>query len=153
MSLRPSARSTCLRHFSSGEVSSCSSNEPRWNSSVDSVYPLETSVNAAFGNCSQTAKSSAVIASQTNLYIYRPGSVTPPTCCQVILLTGPIISPSPSVSIQCAITFIGEYRCTITHFDEAQLNQRRQIIRTDRRQFCSLGFDIAQRPAKTDRGI
>src|SRR5665647_2126458 len=40
----------------------------------------------------------------------------------------------PSVSIQCAITFIGEYRCTITHFDEAQLNQRRQIIRTDRRQ-------------------
>jgi hypothetical protein len=54
---------------------------------VDSVYPLEISVNAAFGNCSQTAKSSAVIASQPNLYIYRPGSVTPPTCCQVILLT------------------------------------------------------------------
>jgi hypothetical protein len=25
--------------------------------------------------------------SQPNLNMYRPGSVTPPTCCQVILLT------------------------------------------------------------------
>jgi hypothetical protein len=58
--------------------------------------------------------------------MYRPGSVTPPTCCQVILLTANHF-PFASVSIQRAITFIGEYRCPMTHFDEAQLNQRRQI--------------------------
>jgi hypothetical protein len=37
-----------------------------------------TSVNAAFGNCSQTARSSAVIVSHPNLNMYRPGSVTRP---------------------------------------------------------------------------
>ena len=56
-------------------------------------------------------------------------------------------------SIQRTITFMGEYRGAIAHFDEAKLNQRRQIIRAERRQFCSLGFDISQRPAKADRGV
>jgi hypothetical protein len=46
-----------------------------------------TSVNAAFGNCSQTARSSGVTVSHPNLNMYRPGSVTRPTCAQVTLLT------------------------------------------------------------------
>jgi hypothetical protein len=46
-----------------------------------------TSVNAAFGNCSQTARSSGVTVSHPNLNIYRPGLVTRPTCAQVTLLT------------------------------------------------------------------
>src|ERR1700753_2737580 len=51
-----------------------------------------TSVNAAFGNCFHTAKSSAVMVSQPNLNRYRPGSVTRPTCCQVTLSTAnPVI--------------------------------------------------------------
>src|SRR4029077_1224286 len=52
-----------------------------------SVCVVLTSVNAAFGCCSHTARSSAEIVSQPNLNIYRPGSVTRPTCAQVILLT------------------------------------------------------------------
>ncbi len=51
------------------------------------VVPALYSVNAAFGNCFQMARSSAVIVTQPNLNMYRPGSVTCPTCAQVNLLT------------------------------------------------------------------
>jgi hypothetical protein len=59
-----------------------------------------TSVNAAFGNCSQTARSSAVTVSHPNLNMYRPGSVTRPTCAQVTLLTAnhfPFAPSAPSL--------------------------------------------------------
>ena len=46
-----------------------------------------TSVNAASGNCRQIARSSAVMVSQPNLNIYRPGSVTRPAFCHVTLVT------------------------------------------------------------------
>src|SRR5260370_12909021 len=46
------------------------------------------------------ARSSAVIVSQPNANKYRPGSVTCPTCAQVILLTTNLLSPSPSVRFQ-----------------------------------------------------
>jgi hypothetical protein len=75
-------------HFSLSEGFSCSSNAPRRNSSPASVAAaVWTSVNAAFGNCCQTARSSAVTVSQPNVNMYRPGSVTCPAFCQVILLT------------------------------------------------------------------
>ena len=48
---------------------------------------LLKSVNAASGYFSQMARSSAVIVSQPNVNMYRPGSVTRPTCGQVSLLT------------------------------------------------------------------
>src|ERR1700753_1614189 len=55
-----------------------------------------TSVNAAFGNCFHTAKSSAVMVSQPNLNRYRPGSVTRPTCCHVTLSTAnPVVLLQP----------------------------------------------------------
>jgi hypothetical protein len=62
---------------------------PRRNSSPTTsvAAAVVTSVNAAFGNCSQTARSSAVTVSHPNLNMYRPGSVTRPTCAQVTLLT------------------------------------------------------------------
>src|SRR5713101_4148753 len=40
-----------------------------------------------YRNCGQTARSSAVTVSQPNVNMYRPGSVTCPAFCQVILLT------------------------------------------------------------------
>ena len=66
-----------------------SSNVPSRNSSpmTSVAAAVVTSVNAAFGNCSQTARSSAVTVSHPNLNMYRPGSVTRPTCAQVTLLT------------------------------------------------------------------
>src|SRR5260370_27622288 len=66
-----------------------SSNVPRRNSSPTTsvAAAVVTSVNAAFGNCSQTPRSSAVTVSHPNLNMYRPGSVTRPTCAQVTLLT------------------------------------------------------------------
>jgi hypothetical protein len=73
----------------SGLRTSQSSNVPRRNSSPTTsvAAAVVTSVNAAFGNCSQTARSSAVTVSHPNLNMYRPGSVTRPTCAQVTLLT------------------------------------------------------------------
>ncbi|SRR5258708_25709518 len=69
-------------------LTSQSSNVPRQNSSpTTSDAAVVTSVNAAFGNCSQTARSSGVTVSHPNLNMYRPGSVTRPTCDQVTLLT------------------------------------------------------------------
>src|SRR3979490_3291990 len=53
------------------------SNAPSRNSSPSSVSAaVLTSVNAAFGNCSQTAISSAVRVSHPNVNMYRPGSVS-----------------------------------------------------------------------------
>ena len=63
-----------------------SSNAPRRNSSPASVSAVLTSVNAASGNCSQIARSSADIVSHPNVNMYRPGSVTRPTFCHVTLL-------------------------------------------------------------------
>lgn len=82
-----------LHHFSLNEIFSRNSNVPRRNSSpISSVIAvLLTSVNAAFGYRSHTVKSSAVIVSQPNLSMYRPGSVTRPTCGHVILLTGNLV--------------------------------------------------------------
>ena len=57
---------------------------PRRNSS--SASSVLNTVNVAFGNCFQTTRSSDVIVSQPNLYIYRHGSVTPPTCAHVTCL-------------------------------------------------------------------
>ena len=73
----------------SGLRTSQSSNVPRRNSSPTTsvAAAVVTSVNAAFGNCSQTARSSAVTVSHPNLNMYRPGSVTRPTCAKVTLLT------------------------------------------------------------------
>src|SRR6202048_3384854 len=64
---------------------SCNSNVPKRYSSSASLAVL-TSVNVASGNCRQIAKSSAVTVSQPNLNMYRPGSVTRPAFCHVILL-------------------------------------------------------------------
>jgi hypothetical protein len=73
----------------SGLRTSQSSNVPSRNSSPTTsvAAAVVTSENAAFGNCSQTARSSAVTVSHPNLNMYRPGSVTRPTCAQVTLLT------------------------------------------------------------------
>ena len=73
--------------------SSVASNVPIRNSSAAESSPVSaiavlTSVNAAFGNCSQIATSPSLMVSRPNVYMYRPGSVTRPTCAQVILLTG-----------------------------------------------------------------
>src|SRR3979490_86922 len=76
--------------FSLKESFSPRSNAPSRNSSPSSVSAaVLTSVNAAFGNCSQTAisSSSAVRVSHPNVNMYRPGSVTRPAFCHVILLT------------------------------------------------------------------
>ena len=64
-----------------------SSNVPRRNSypRASVAAAVVTSVNAAFGNCSQTARSCAVTVSHPNLNMYRPGSVTRPTCAQVFI--------------------------------------------------------------------
>ena len=59
-------------------------NSPPTTSVADAVV---TSVNAAFGNCSQIARSSGVTVSHPNRNMYRPGSVTRPACAHVILLT------------------------------------------------------------------
>jgi hypothetical protein len=66
-----------------------SSNVPRRNSppTTSVADAVVTSVNAAFGNCSQIARSSGVTVSHPNRNMYRPGSVTRPACAQVILLT------------------------------------------------------------------
>jgi uncharacterized protein YodC (DUF2158 family) len=62
-----------------------------------------------------------------------------------------VISPSPSAPIERPFTFIGEQRDLITNLDEANFNQSLKIVRTHGRQFCALGFDVAQHPAKMDR--
>src|SRR5229473_2334295 len=74
-----------MLHFSLSQGFSRSSKAPSRNSSA-SVAVL-TSENAAFGSFSQTARSSAVTVSHPNRNMYRPGSVTRPTCCQVTLST------------------------------------------------------------------
>ena len=55
--------------------------------------------------------------------------------------------PSPSAPIECAMALIGKHGLVILHFNEAHFGQCPEIVRADRRQFCSLGFDIAQYPA------
>jgi hypothetical protein len=50
-------------------------------------FQKSSRISAAVGNCSQTARSSDVTVSHPNLNMYRPGSVTRPTCDQVTLLT------------------------------------------------------------------
>jgi hypothetical protein len=65
----------------------CSNVPRRYSSSVSAAGVVLNSVNAAFGYCSQRARSSAVIVSHPNVNMYRPGSVTHPTCAQVSLLT------------------------------------------------------------------
>jgi hypothetical protein len=85
-------RSLCWPHFSLSERFSRNSKVPRRNSSTVSspgsvVVAVLKSMNAAFGYASQTARSSDVIVSHPNVNMYRPGSVTRPTCGQVILLT------------------------------------------------------------------
>src|ERR1700722_14126442 len=72
-------------HFSLGGTGS---NEPNANSSPDSTAALGSNVNAASGYVSQIARSSAVIVNQPNVNMYLPGSVTRPTCAQVILFMG-----------------------------------------------------------------
>src|SRR5216684_3519635 len=74
-----------MLHFSLSQGFSRSSKAPSRNSSA-SVAVL-TSENAAFGSFSQTARSSAVTVSHPNRNMYRPGSVTRPTYCQVTLST------------------------------------------------------------------
>jgi hypothetical protein len=80
-------------HFSLSERCSHFSNVPRRYSSIVSAsvsvdcVNVRSSVNAAFGYACQIARSSGVTVSQPNLNMYRPGSVTRPTCAQVILLT------------------------------------------------------------------
>jgi hypothetical protein len=64
------------------------SNEPNANSSPDSEAPFGSSVNEASGYVSKTPISSAVIVTQPNLNMYRPGSVTRPSFDQVTLFTG-----------------------------------------------------------------
>src|SRR5712671_3246445 len=66
-----------------------SSNVPRRNSppTTSVADAVVTSVNDAFGNCSQIARSSGVTVSHPNRNMYRPGSVTRPACAHVILLT------------------------------------------------------------------
>jgi hypothetical protein len=56
------------------------------------------SVNAAVRYFCQIARSSAVIVNQPNLNMYLPGSVTRPTCAQVILLTGDLAAGSGPVA-------------------------------------------------------
>jgi len=51
------------------------------------------------------------------------------------------------------MTFIGKLGNVVPHLDEAHFGQGPEIVRTDRRKFCSLGFDIAQHPAKMDRPV
>lgn len=85
---------TCLfldveRYFSPRERFSRSSNVPRRYSSFLSHFfsglrPLPQRVNAAFGNFSQTARSSAVIVSHPKVNMYRPGSANRPICAQVV---------------------------------------------------------------------
>jgi hypothetical protein len=60
---------------------------------------------------------------------------------------------SLSVPIDRAMTLIGKLGDIIPHLDESKFNQRHQIALTDGRQFCPLGFDIAQCPPETDRSI
>jgi hypothetical protein len=74
-------------HFSLGDRSSRSSKAPSRNSSASVAAVVLTSENAAFGSFSQTARSSAVTVSHPNRNMYRPGSVTRPTCCHVTLST------------------------------------------------------------------
>ena len=79
-------------YFSLTERLSRNSNMPRRNSSPVAcsgsvAVTVRYSVNAAFGNCSQIARSSAVTINHPNVNKYRPGSATRPTCAHVILLT------------------------------------------------------------------
>ena len=52
-----------------------------------------------------------------------------------------------------AVAFACEHWGFVTHFDKAHFDQGPQVIRADRRKFCSLGFNIAQSPAEMDRLI
>jgi hypothetical protein len=61
-----------------------------------------------------------------------------------------VTSPSPSFPIDRAMTCIGKHRLIIQHFDKTHFDQCPEIVRTDRRQFCPVGFDIAEHPAKMD---
>ncbi len=79
---------TAHRHFSRDMGFPPSSKAPSRNSSVASgVVVICTSVNTASGNCSQTPRSSVAMVSHPNVNMYRPGSVTRPAFCQLILLT------------------------------------------------------------------
>jgi len=49
--------------------------------------------------------------------------------------------------IKCLMTFGGEHRRVVAHFDKAHFNQSLQMTWADGRSFRSLGFDIAQCPA------
>jgi hypothetical protein len=40
--------------------------------------------------------------------------------------------------------FVGEHGLIIPRFDEAHFDQCPEIVRTDRRQFCPVAFDITQ---------
>jgi len=62
---------------------------------TSAIGAVLTSVNTASGNWCQTARSSSVIVSQPNLYMYRPGSVTRPTRGHVILSTTVIPPVAP----------------------------------------------------------
>jgi hypothetical protein len=68
-------------------------------------------------------------------------------------MSAPTTPPSPLAPIDCAPTFAGKFGDLIPRLDEAQFGQRSQIIGTDGRQFYSLGLDVAQRPAETDRRV
>ncbi len=56
-----------------------------------------------------------------------------------------------SIPIERAVTCISKHRFIIAHFDEAHFDQGPEIIGADRRQFCPIGFEIQQHPAKMDR--
>src|SRR6266704_1336733 len=72
-------------HFSLSARSFRNSNAPKRYSSISDAVLI--SVNAAFGSCCQIARSSAAMVSHPNLNMYRPGSVTRPTCRHVTFLT------------------------------------------------------------------
>jgi hypothetical protein len=59
-----------------------------------------------------------------------------------------ITSPSSSALIERALAFVGEQGDLVSHFDKSHFDQCTEIVRTDRRQFGSLAFDIAQDPAQ-----
>jgi hypothetical protein len=59
----------------------------------------------------------------------------------------------PSAPIERPRTLIGEHGNVIAHFNQPQLDQRPDVIGTDRHQLGSLAFDIAQGPSKTDSRV
>jgi hypothetical protein len=67
-------------------------------------------VNAASGWVSQIARSSAVIVNQPNVYMYRPGSITRPTCAQVTLFMGKSLSLCLQSPISTSLEFFGTPR-------------------------------------------